>query len=76
MNEPSKEGLPNFDINFFSSEPSRKRFASLTDEELNKLLDEKHSKKTKTTTNWGISTFKGRQIINFLSLMCQEWLKF
>ena len=35
------------------------RFASLSEGEMDQILKEKHSNKTKQTTNWSISTFKG-----------------
>lgn len=35
-------------------------FASLWPEEMDKILDEKHSKGTKRTTNWDVATFNGR----------------
>lgn len=35
------------------------RFPSLSDQELDKIVSERHSKKTKQTTNWSVSTFKG-----------------
>lgn len=37
-----------------------KRFATLSNEEMDKILEEKHSVKTKRTTNWSVATFKGR----------------
>ena len=42
-------------------EPPAKRFASLSESELEELVGERHSKKTKETTNWSVSTFKGKK---------------
>jgi hypothetical protein len=36
------------------------RFATLSDNELEKILEGKHSEKTKKTTKWAVSTFKGK----------------
>ena len=41
-------------------EPPAKRFASLSESELEELVSERHSKKTKEITNWSVSTFKGK----------------
>lgn len=41
-------------------EPPAKRFASLSESQLNELVSERHSKKTKEVTNWSVSTFKGK----------------
>ena len=35
------------------------RFANLSERDLEKLLEDKESKKTKKNTNWCVSTFKG-----------------
>ena len=35
------------------------RFANLSERDLEKILEEKESKKTKKNTNWCVSTFKG-----------------
>ena len=43
-------------------EPPAKRFASLSESQLEELASERHSKKTKEVTNWSVSTFKGKQI--------------
>ena len=37
-------------------EPPAKRFASLSESELEELVGERHSKETKETTNWSVST--------------------
>ena len=42
-----------------ASEPSR--FASLSEGEMQQILTERHSGKTKQKTNWSVSTFKGRR---------------
>ena len=41
------------------SEPSR--FASLSGGEMQQILTERHSGKTKQKTNWSVSTFKGKR---------------
>ena len=52
-----KEGiscdLPSFDLQFFDEPPAikSKRFANLNEEELSQLVEEKHSEKTKKSTN-------------------------
>jgi len=35
------------------------RFANLSERDLEKILEDKQSKKTKKNTNWCVSTFKG-----------------
>ena len=35
------------------------RFANLSERDLEKILEDKESKKTKKNTNWCVSTFKG-----------------
>ena len=55
---------PSFDL--FGSvfaEPPSKRFASLSESDLEDLVSERHSKKTKEVTNWSVSTFKGKQLV-------------
>ena len=37
------------------------RFASLSEGELQQILTERHSGKTKQKTNWSVSTFKGKR---------------
>ena len=39
------------------------RFASLSEGKMQQILSERHSGKTKQTTNWSVSTFKGK--LNF-----------
>ena len=41
-----------------ASAPSR--FASLFEGEMQQILKERHSGKTKQMTNWSVSTFKGK----------------
>ena len=53
---------PSFDL--FGSifhEPPAKRFASLSESEVEEPVSERRSKKTKEVTNWSVSTFKGKQ---------------
>ena len=45
------------------AEPPAKRFASLSESDLEDLVSERHSKKTKEVTNWSVSTFKGKQLV-------------
>lgn len=42
-----------------AGEPEKSRFLNLSENDLQKILDDKQSKKTKKNTNWCISTFKG-----------------
>ena len=42
-----------------ASEPSR--FASLSEGEMQQILTERHSGKTKQKTNWAVSTLKGKR---------------
>ena len=42
-----------------ASEPSR--FASLSEGEMQQILTERHSGKTKQKINWSVSTFKGKR---------------
>ena len=49
------------------SSESEKRFASLSERELEKLLEDKHSSKTKKSTNWCVSTFKGNNLKSSLN---------
>ena len=41
--------LPNFDLNLFGTPPSKsaKRFANLSERELNHMVEQRHSEKTK-----------------------------
>ena len=53
---------PSFDLfGSIFAEPPAKRFASLSESDLDDLISERHSKKTKEVTNWSVSTFKGNQ---------------
>ena len=52
-----------------ASAPSR--FASLSEGEMQQILTEKHSGKTKQMTNWSVSTFKDKRKFfrfNFLNI--------
>ena len=44
------------------SEATATRFANMSESDLQNLLRDKHSTKTKQTTNWCVSTFKGNYI--------------
>ena len=72
--------LPNFSIKFNFQENSfnevskeEVRFASLTDAEMENILENRHSVKTKKNTKWGIKTFKGTsicsQIAHFMTIL-------
>ncbi|XP_022806526.1 uncharacterized protein LOC111343613 [Stylophora pistillata] len=51
--------LPNFELNFFHGPLAKSsRFANLSDQELNQLVEQRHSEKTKKVTNWSVSTFR------------------
>ena len=71
---PSKEDeeLPNFEFEFEENiEPLAKKqqkpekssqiFANLNESQLQDLLADKQSSRTKQTTNWCVSTFKGNK---------------
>lgn len=67
------EEFPTFDVfQWPSTETENKkqtsRFASLSSQELDSVVAERHSKKTKQATNWSVSTFKGTilKILNIL----------
>ena len=42
------------------SASARSRFASLSEGEMQQILTDRHSGKTKQTTNWSVSTLKGK----------------
>ena len=48
--------LPNFDLNLFDEPPSKsaKRFANLSEEELNHMVEQRHSEKTKKKQQTGL----------------------
>ena len=53
---------PSFDLfKSIFAEPPAKRFASLSESDLDDLISERHLKKTKEVTNWSVSTFIGKQ---------------
>jgi len=56
--EDNSPELPNFELKFFDGPPA-KRFANLSEQELNHLVEQRHSEETKRTTNWSVSTFRG-----------------
>ena len=61
LSEEERE-YPSFDLfGSIFAEPPAKRFASLSESDLDDLISERHSKKTKEVTNWSVSTFKGKQ---------------
>ena len=41
-------------------EAQQVRFPNLSEQELEKILTERHSARTKKTTNWSVATFKGK----------------
>ena len=60
------EKLPNFSLDFSwlsnasqESTNATSRFPTMSEEELEKVVSERHSKRTKQTTNCSLSTFKG-----------------
>lgn len=59
LNDILFEELEQIDQSGTISTPKTKRFASLSSNEMDKILDERHSKGTKRATNWGIATFNG-----------------
>ena len=53
--------LPNFNLNFFDEPPAKtKRFANLSEKELSNQLEQRHSQNTKKSTNWSVTTFRGK----------------
>ena len=53
--------LPNFNLNFFDEPLAKtKRFANLSEKELSNLLEQRHSQNTKKSTNWSVTTFRGK----------------
>ena len=53
--------LPNFNLNFFDEPPAKtKRFANLSEKELSHILEQRHSQSTKKSTNWSLTTFRGK----------------
>ena len=65
------EDQPNFSLAFDlpassqanksnDNEAQQARFPNLSEQELEKILAERHSARTKKTTNWSEATFKGK----------------
>ena len=65
------EDLPNFSLTFDlpasseanksnEKEPQKARFQNLSEQELEKILAERHSARTQKAKNWSVSTFKGK----------------
>jgi len=57
------ENLPCFEINWlpkqFDKSQTTARLPTLSEKELDQIVSHRHSEKTKRTTNWSVSTFKG-----------------
>jgi hypothetical protein len=68
MMEPTKIAKSGADIKAQKQQQTTtSRFVNLSEKELQKILKDKHSDKTKKTTNWSVSTFKGKNnYFNFL----------
>ena len=61
--ENNSDELPNFEFNIFDEPPSKvKRFANLSERKLNDLVEKRYSDKTKKSTNWSLSTFRGEYV--------------
>ena len=61
--ENNSDELPNFELNIFDESPSKvKRFANLSERELNDLVGKRYSDKTKKSTNWSVSTFRSEYV--------------
>ena len=61
--ENNSDEFPNFELNIFDEPQSKvKRFANLSEREINDLVEKRHSDKTKTSTNWSVSTFRGEYV--------------
>jgi len=57
--------LRNFELKSFAGPPP-KRFANLSEQELNQLVGQRHTalgEGPKKTSNWSVSTFRGLQCI-------------
>ena len=60
-NENNSDEFPNFELLVFDEPPSkRERIANLSERELNDLVEQRHSDKTKK--NWSVSTFRGEHV--------------
>ena len=44
-----------------ASETGKERFPNLSEHDLEQILEERHSKATKKSTNWIVGTFKGKK---------------
>ena len=68
-----KEELPNCSLGLESLNPKKEanekdasgqvtpnRFATLSESEMQTILEEKHAARTKQLTNWSINSFKGK----------------
>ena len=68
--------MPSFDLlGSIFPEPPAKRFANLSENELEELVSERHPKKTKEVTNSCVSTFNKTQclMLPVLLLSDQQW---
>ena len=53
--------LPNFSLQVFDEPPAKtKRFANLSKREPSHLLEQRHSENAKKSTNWSVTTFRGK----------------
>ena len=76
------EDQPNFSLAFDlpassqgksnENEAQQARFPNLSEQELEKILAERHSARTKKTTNWSVATFKGKHqcYVAFFCYIC------
>ena len=58
-NNENNLNFPNFNLNAEHFEETN-RYPDLSEQELQEILANKHSDKTRKTTNWSVSTFKGK----------------
>ena len=62
-NENNSDEFLNFELKIFHEPLSKvKRLANLSEREINDLIEERPSDKTKKSTNWSVSTFRGEYV--------------
>ena len=79
MELENNEVLPDFSLEMEFLAPKEKskssektRFPNLTEPELQKILAERHSARTKKATNWSVATFKGNYYCFFRLFMLMK----
>ena len=79
MELENNEVLPDFSLEVEFLAPKEKskssektRFPNLTEPELQKILAERHSARTKKASNWSVATFKGNYYCFFRLFMLMK----